>query len=207
MERDFLKQLDLSDETIDKIMSQYGKDIQGFKGNAEKIEELKTANATLTSQTQDYEKQLKDLKKSAGDSKELQERLDKTIADNKQATASLEAKLASQRKSFAISNALRDSGAINPKTVAPLIDMDKVSLDDKGNLVGLSDQIKPIKESNGYLFKSDTPAKPSVSFGAKGNPSHATKSIDLSKASYDEILKFKQDHPDDYKRLVQKEGE
>src|SRR5690606_38918564 len=54
MNREFLKSLELSDEQIEKIMSEYGKSINSYK---EKIEELEG----LSEKVHNYEQQLKEL--------------------------------------------------------------------------------------------------------------------------------------------------
>lgn len=156
MERDFLKKLGLDDQVTEKVMTQYGKDVQQLKDtNAE----LQSKNEGLNEQLSSRDKQLKDLKKTAGDNEELQAKLDKLLADGKEQAKQYENKLAAQKKSFAVSNALRDAGAKNPKTVEALLDLEKVSLDDNGQLIGINDQIENIKKSDGYLFgsKDDKP--------------------------------------------------
>lgn len=176
MERDFLKKLGLDDQVTEKVMTQYGKDVQQLKDtNAE----LQSKNEGLNEQLSSRDKQLKDLKKTAGDNEELQAKLDKLLADGKEQAKQYENKLVAQKKSFAVSNALRDAGAKNPKTVEALLDLEKVSLDDNGQLIGINDQIENIKKSDGYLFglKDD---KPRVDFGAQGNPSNSTNNGEKS---------------------------
>lgn len=211
MERDFLKKLGLDDDTTDKVMAQYGKDIQAYKDKAEKLDQANTQIDGLKDQLDQQTKQFKELQKTAGNNDELKSQLDKALANSKEMKKTLEDKLASQKKNFAIGNALRDAGAKDAKLVESLIDTDKVSFDDNGNLIGASDQIDAIKKSHDYLFKSDAQPEtkhPNVSIAPKGNPSHETNTtIDLKNASYGQVLKFKQEHPDEYKSLVDKEGD
>ena len=165
-----MKKLGLDDQTTDKVMDQYQKDVQQLKDtNAE----LQSKNDGLTEQMTSRDKQLSELKKNAGDNKELQAKLDKVLADNKEQAKEFQNKLNAQKKSYAVGNALRDAGARNPKTVEALLDLEKVSLDDNGQLIGINDQIENIKKSDGYLFSSND-NKPRVDFGAKGNPSNST---------------------------------
>lgn len=205
MERDFLKKLGLDDDATDKVMAQYGKDIQSYKQNADKIKQLEETNQGLNDQLAASQKQLTNLKKSAGDNEELQAKLDKAIEDGKNQAKEFKAKMASQSKNFAIKNALRDAGAKNVKAVEALMDLDKVSFDDNGNLIGASDQIDAIKKSDDYLFEPDKPAQVEhkVNVSPTSNPAHADKStIDLANSSYGEVLAFKQAHPDEYERIV-----
>lgn len=167
MDKDFLKKLGLTDEIADKVMDQHDKDVQQLKDNNA---ELQSTNDSLNEQITSNAKQLKDLKKVAGDNEELQAKLDKAMSDSQEREKKLKDQIATQRKNFAVGNALRDAGAKNSKAVEALLDLDKVSLDDNGQLIGISDQIDSIKKSDSYLFNSES--KPNVEFGAKGNPSN-----------------------------------
>lgn len=170
MERDFLKKLGLTDEITDKVMAQYGKDVQHLQ---DQNAELQSTNDGLNEQLSTRDKQFKELKKTAGDNEELQAKLDKALSDGKEQAKQLQDKLDVQKKDFAISNALRDAGAKNPKSAKALLNLDKISLDDNNQLIGINDQIDNIKKSDGYLFNSVEPKKPGIELGAKGNPSNA----------------------------------
>ena len=63
---------------------------------------------------------------------------------------------------------MRDAKAKNIKTVLPLIDTDKVSVNKDGSLTGLSEQIDAVKKDNSYLFDAEQP-KPNISLGSKFN--------------------------------------
>ena len=59
MKRNFLEDLGLEKEVVDKIMAENGKDIENAKANYDELKaELKTANATIA----DRDNQLKELK-------------------------------------------------------------------------------------------------------------------------------------------------
>lgn len=90
----------------------------------------------------------------------------------------------------------------DPEDIIPLLEMDKIELDDAGNLKApIDDLIKPIKEQKPYLFVEDKPTgtggtptikgtKPAdPGNGGKGNP-------DFSKMSYSEFAAYVEAHPD-----------
>lgn len=90
MKREFLKELGLADEAIEKIMSENGKDIN----------ELKTASTTaqttiadLQKQISDRDKQLETLKKSSGDNEALQAQITELQVANKTAKAEYDAQV------------------------------------------------------------------------------------------------------------------
>lgn len=60
-------------------------------------------------------------------------------------------------KNNAVENALTRAGAITLKAVKALIDTDKIVIDEKGNVTGLSEQIEALQKSSDtkYLFDND----------------------------------------------------
>lgn len=154
MRRDFLKDLGLSDEIMDKIMTQYGLDIEKYKTEKKENEvkitflndKIKEQEEVINSMQKDNESYTK-LKQ---DYDLLQE--EKTKNDNEYKQQIREIKLKS-----GVEKALNNAGAINQKVVIPLLKefLDKAEIDEKGNVNGLEEQIKQIKESEDtkFLFK------------------------------------------------------
>ena len=154
MKREFLKDLGLSDEIMDKIMTQYGLDIEKYKTEKreneakitflnDKIEEQEKTINTMQIENDAYAKLKQDYDL-------LQE--EKTKNDNEYKQQIREIKLKS-----GLEKALNSAGAINQKVVIPLLKefLDKAEIDEKGNVNGLEEQIKQIKESEDtkFLFK------------------------------------------------------
>ena len=90
----------------------------------------------------------------------------------------------------------------DPEDIIPLLEMDKIELDDAGNLkTSIDELVKSIKEQKPYLFVEDKPTgtggtptikgtKPAdPGNGGKGNP-------DFSKMSYSEFAAYVEAHPD-----------
>lgn len=90
----------------------------------------------------------------------------------------------------------------DPEDIIELLEMDKIELDDAGNLKAPIDEVvKSIKEQKPYLFVEDKPTgtggtptikgtKPAdPGNGGKGNP-------DFSKMSYSEFAAYVEAHPD-----------
>ena len=154
MRRDFLKDLGLSDEIMDKIMTQYGLDIEKYKTEKKENEvkitflndKIKEQEEVINSMQKDNESYTK-LKQ---DYDLLQE--EKTKNDNEYKQQIREIKLKS-----GLEKALNSAGAISQKVVIPLLKefLDKAEIDEKGNVNGLEEQIKQIKESEDtkFLFK------------------------------------------------------
>ena len=152
MKRDLLKEHGLSEEQINFVMAQNGKDVNALN---DKINGLTSERDGLQKQIDDRDEQLTTLKKSAKDNEELQSQIKQLQDENKTAKQNYQDQLAKQNKSFKIEGALRDAKAKNIKTVLPLIDTEKVSVNDDGTLNGLSEQLDNIKQDNGFLFSEE----------------------------------------------------
>ena len=86
MKREELKKLNLNDEQIDKVMSLHGADVESMKS---KSEELSKTNESLQSQIAERDKDLKSLKKQAGDNEELSNQFKELQNKYKQDTENL----------------------------------------------------------------------------------------------------------------------
>lgn len=205
MKREFLKNMELTDEQINAIMAENGKDVNGLK---EQVNSLTSEKEGLQSQLTDRDTQLKDLKGKVKDSEELTAEIDQLQKANKEAKEKYEADMAAQQKSFLIDKALTGAGARNAKAVSSLLDLDSVEVKD-GQLTGLDDQLKSLHESDGYLFKEDQQQNEHQQQGGVRITGGQTKSesatkIDMAHASYQEIKAFKEAHPDDFAAMTQK---
>lgn len=204
MKREFLKDMKLTDEQIDAIMAENGKDVNGLK---EQVNSLTTEKDGLQSQLTERDTQLKDLKGKVKDSDELTAEIDKLQKANKEAKDKYEADLTAQQKSFLVDKALTNAGARNAKAVSSLLDLDSVEVKD-GQLAGLDDQLKALRESDGYMFMEDPqPSEPQPQGGVQitgGQPKpESAPKIDMAHASYQEIKEFKEAHPDDFAAMTQ----
>jgi len=131
------------------IILDEGKFIPIEKFNA-KIEEVKQQKEQLD----EYKKQLKDLEKKAKGNEELEKTIKDLRAENEKKDANYQATIKAQKKDFAIQSAIKEAQGKNVKAIKALLDTDKITVDDSG-IVGLSDQLKAIKESDAYLFGED----------------------------------------------------
>ncbi|WEV51668.1 phage scaffolding protein [Lactobacillus sp. ESL0731] len=192
MKREQLKELGLSEDVIDKVMSMNGEDINAAKGNAA---ELSTENESLKQQIANRDKDLKKLRKESSDNEDLSKQLKDWQDKYKQDTEQLNQQLSQTKLANAINQALTADKVRNPKAIKGLLNMDDIKLNDKGELIGLDEQIAAIKKSDAYLFDegSKQPYNP-----ASGSPATNTKAFkDLSLV---ERVQLKRDNPELFER-------
>ncbi|RYS68176.1 hypothetical protein EAJ14_22030, partial [Parabacteroides distasonis] len=119
--------------------------------------DLATANQTIT-----------ELQKSNTDNAELQ----KQVEDYQTKLSEAEAQRQADRKTAYIELGLTKAGVKNSKAVSALLDLEKIAEDDKG-WTGLDDQLSALKESDSYLFESESQSQPTPVITAGGNPDGA----------------------------------
>lgn len=153
MKRNQLKDLGLDEDQIKAVMDLNGEDINNAKsGNDEIVEE----NNALKAQIAERDKDLKNLRKNAKDNEELSNSYKELENKYKNDTADLTNKLNQTRLTSAVDRALNASKVRDTKAIRGFLDMDKVKLDDQGNLSGLDEQIKEIHQTAPYIFDDGT---------------------------------------------------
>lgn len=168
MERKFLTDLGLDSDQVNSIMAQYGKDLQKYEGLEAERDALKKTNSELSGK-------IDDLKADNANIEELTKQIEKLKSDNEKAANQLSA----QKLDFAVTSALKDAGARNVKAAKALLNCDDIRFDSKGNLTGLEDQLKSLKDSDSYLFAEDKPAGKPIQVFPMGNPEAGGKDVSL----------------------------
>ena len=194
MKTEFLKSLNLSQEVIDKIMAENGKDIAAEQKKADKIiqergsyklkaESLETQVNDANTEIQKFkDMDIDGIKKAADDWKETAEK----------AKADADKQISQMKFDYALSAALTGAKAKNAKAVKALLDMDGLKFND-GKIVGLDEQLAQIKADNDYLFESDEPAPEFVKGTNGGSGSVGGKKP--SEMTYTELCDYMAQNP------------
>jgi chromosome segregation ATPase len=199
MKREFLTDLGLETEQVNKIMAEHGKTVNSLKDEADKAKEDADA---LKGQLSDRDKQLKDLSKKAEGNEDLQKQIADLQESNKQTAKEYQDKLDKQALDFKLNEAMAADKVKNPKAVKALLNLETIKLDGE-KLIGYKEQSDVLKESDGYLFGESEPA------GLKGRqahppgqkpPSTVTKE-QFSQMGYGDRVQLFNDNPELYKQL------
>ena len=172
MNPEALKALGLNDDQVKGAMALYGKDLNPLK---EQVNTLTSERDAAKQQVTTVTGQLDQLQKDHKSDSDLKAEIDKLKEANSQAEKDAAAQLSQVKLDSATNLALLQSGALNTKAVNALINKDVLKLDEKGNLTGLDDQLKALKEADDskFLFKAaaQEQAKPnSPQITTSGNP-------------------------------------
>ena len=192
---DFLK-LGLEEELAEKAAEASGEELKGYIPKS-RFDEVNGRVKTLESDLQARDDQLEQLKKV--DSGALQQTITDLQTENANLKSQHDAELKQVKFDAALELALTNAKAKLPKAVKSYLDIDpeKAEFAEDGSIVGLSDMIKGLQESEDtkILFESEK------AFGLKGaKPAEGKDGLpdspDTSKMTYSELAKFMAEHPD-----------
>lgn len=156
MTKEQLTALGIPEEVADKIVALHTEEMRGLIPETQLTEltvQLENANSALS----ERDKQLTELKKSVGDNEELKSKITALQEDNKTQKAEYEEKIRNIRIDNAIESALTKAGARNIKAARALLNTENINLDEKGEVVGLDEQVQALTggEDTGFLFVSN----------------------------------------------------
>lgn len=194
MTKEELKALGLTDEQIEKVVEDYGKNYVTKTQFNQKNEELKQAKESLTTMQSDIEA----LKKSNADNAELSKQIDELNAAQLKREEEYKAQIQKMELDGIVERTLLSSKVKNAKAVRALLDLEDAKVKD-GTIKGLDDQLTKLKESDPYLFESEskptgvTPGEPHGGQGSTG-----ITQAEFNKMSYLERVQFQKENPDAY---------
>lgn len=147
MKTDFLKELGLEQETINKIMAENGKDINDLRNQ---IASLTTEKNALETQMAEANKTIENFKSINVD--EIKNKATEWENKYNEYVTNSQKELHKVKFDYALDNALKSAKVKNSKTVMPLLDVSKITLNDDGTMIGLKEQLEAIRSENDYLF-------------------------------------------------------
>lgn len=146
MKREWLKELGLEAEVIDKIMDENGKDVNKAKGETQT---LKTENADLKQQLATANTTITELKASNTNNEALQAK----VTEYEQTIETMKAD--NQKKEFdlALENELIKLNVHSTRAARAELDMDKITYEN-GQFTGLKEQTDTWAQEKAFLIKT-----------------------------------------------------
>lgn len=145
MKREYLKSLELSEEIIDKIMDENGKDVEAIKNKYADYDNIKVQLKEANKQIENFKSMDIDKIKQAAD--DWKSKFDESEQEHKK-------QIEKFIKETAIKTAIADK-AQDIDIVAKLFDMDKITVDEDGKVSGVDEQLTAMQESKKFLFKTN----------------------------------------------------
>jgi len=170
MKRSDLEGLELSKEQVDAVMKLHGVDVEAHKSN---MEVAKTATASIQEQLdaanvtiEGFKKLDPEAAKKAADDWKAQ--AEKFKAEAEKSKKDAEAEIEKFKFTKDLESELAGTHKVkDPSDVIPKLNLEKIQRGDGDvKFIGLDEQIKPLKETKGYLF-SDEKQTAKITTGVK----------------------------------------
>lgn len=123
---------------------------------------------------------------------ELQKQIKELQSQNEAKEEEYKTKFNQLKLDNALELALTKEGARNSKAVKSLLKLDLLKMDND-NLIGLSEQLTKLKETDGYLFKTkEKEGKQATPQGLEPKVANGkdNSTVDMNKMTYDELCKY-----------------
>lgn len=198
MTREELKALGLTDEQIEKVVEDYGKNYVTKVQFNKKNDALKQAEESLEAMQSDMDA----LKKTNADNAELTKQIDEMKAAQVKRDEEYTAQIHKMELDGIVERTLLSSKVKNAKAVRALLDLEDAKVKD-GTIKGLDDQLTKLKESDPYLFESEskpTGVTPGEPHGGQGSTGITQEQF--NKMGYLQRAKLKEDDPNAYSEFT-----
>ncbi|MDU2164788.1 MAG: phage scaffolding protein [Veillonella sp.] len=196
MTKEQLQALNLTDEQINAIIEDYGKNYVSKAQFNEKNDAYKQAKLEIENLTNDIS--------TLSEANKANEALQSQIKELQDAATQREADYNENIKNMkidtAITKALSKSGAMNETILTGLLDRTKIAIGEDNTITGIQEQITALKESDPYLFKQDS-IKGVVPGDATPKTNDGITKEQFNKMSYLDRVQLQETNPDLYSEL------
>lgn len=172
----------ITDDLAEKILKYERETLDGNYVTKTRFDEVNEKNKTLTTQLSERDASITQLKKDMEDkpSKEKVEQLEQQLA-NKDKEHALQ--LAGEIKKVKIISEI--AGKVHDNDlVVNLLNLDKITVEDNGTIIGLNEQIDSLKQSKGFLFRDDKVVTPPANNnGDNANGGNASSNVNNNPAA------------------------
>lgn len=196
MTKEQLQALNLTDEQINAIIEDYGKNYVSKTQFNEKNDAYKQAKQEIENLTNDIS--------TLSEANKANEALQSQIKELQDAATQREADYNENIKNMkidtAITKALSKSGAMNETILTGLLDRTKIAIGEDNTVTGIQEQIVALKESDPYLFKQDS-IKGVVPGDATPKTNDGITKEQFNKMSYLDRVQLQETNPDLYSEL------
>lgn len=196
MTKEQLQALNLTEEQINAIIEDYGKNYVSKAQFNEKNDAYKQAKLEIENLTNDIS--------TLSEANKANEALQSQIKELQDAATKREADYNENIKNMkidtAITKALSKSGAMNETILTGLLDRTKIAIGEDNTITGIQEQIVALKESDPYLFKQDS-IKGVVPGDATPKTHDGITKEQFNKMSYLDRVRLQETNPDLYSEL------
>ena len=198
MKRQELEELGLTKEQIDKVIKINGLDIENAKKvTSSDYDGIKAEYESLKEQVKERDKQIENLKSSAGDNEELKKQIESLQEQNKASEKEHIKAITNLKIDQAVEKALINAKARNTKAARALLDLKDAKLDENGSVVGLKEKIDALlkAEDSKFLFESNSQSSLKGVKPSEKSDDNLGTTNDIKNMNYDQLVQFLNQNP------------
>nr|DAG72565.1 MAG TPA: minor structural protein [Caudoviricetes sp.] len=192
MKKEEITALGVSEELAQRVADVSAEELKGYVPKA-RFDEVNEAKKKAEAMLTDRDKQLEELRKSAGDNEDLKNQIAELQRTNAATVKQHEVEMRQLRRDGIDSQLIMAAGAKNPKTVAALFEALDDKLDEEAYRAARQKQVDEIKKNNDYLFISEQPTIDGIQPvpGADVSPGP----VDVSAMTYSQLTEYLEKNP------------
>lgn len=197
MKKEEIVALGVDEEIAQKIADASAEELKGYIPKT-RFDEVNEAKKNAEALVKERDGQLETLKKSAGNSEELQKQIEELQKANKAAAVEYEGKIKQMQIDNAVDKAITGANGKNVKAIKALLNLEKAELSEDGTVKGLSEQLEALAkaEDSSFLFGTGIPQVKGMVPGAGAGAGAGGQGVDFSKMSYSQISEYLEANPD-----------
>lgn len=197
MKKEEIVALGVDEEIAQKIAEASAEELKGYIPKT-RFDEVNEAKKNAEALVKERDGQLETLKKSAGNSEELQKQISDLQEANKAAVKEYEGKIKQMQIDNAVDKAITGANGKNVKAIRALLNLEKAELSEDGTVKGLSEQLETLAkaEDSSFLFDTGVPKVKGMVPGAGAGAGASGQGVDFSKMSYSQISEYLEANPD-----------
>lgn len=152
MKREFLRGLGVEEDNIQKILDEHHDSLKDYREKAEKTDSLKEELENANSEIKERDQQITTLQSKVGDNEELKSELEKYKEENEKYDSKMKELQLNSAVKLAVAKEANDANDI-----LAFINKYELELQEDGEVKGLKEAVKLLKESKPYLFAETKP--------------------------------------------------
>ncbi|WP_431808797.1 phage scaffolding protein [Lysinibacillus sphaericus] len=194
--KELLKNAGIAEDQVETIVADAAKEVPKHVVPKAVYNDLSTEKKSLETQLSERDTQLTELQKQVKGNEELEKTIKELRDANDLAATKHQEELQSQKIESAIEIALTGAKARNLTAAKALLDRDGVTIDKDGNVIGLTDKVKALVESEETKFMFESTETVITGTTPGGQPGGGGNTIDTSKMTYSQLSEYMANNPD-----------
>ncbi|MFR6311350.1 phage scaffolding protein [Anaerofustis stercorihominis] len=191
MKKERFIELGVNEELAKEFEKESEKELKGYIPKS-RFDEVNNSKKQLEEDLKERNEQLDDLKKSNGNIEDLKQQIQQMQEENQTKEENRVKEIQDLKIKNAVELSAVKNNCINNKFLEALLDYEKITIDDDGNVTGIDEQIQGFmsdEKTNMIFGKVENEIK-GAELGEEGDIEPSTEPIKESEMNYDQYMEY-----------------